>query len=254
MSSAPTHLALVTGAGKRLGRAIALRLAGEGCDVAVHFNTSSAEANAVVAEIRAAGRQAHAIGFDLSDPAALETGFAALISAFGRAPDVLVNCASMFEWDDIASVTPDSLHRHYATNTVAPVLLARLVANAASADTRGLILNITDHKLAATHGDHLAYSLTKYALDGFTQMMARALAPRFRVCAIAPGHTLPGPGETQAHFDAVHDQTPLGYGPTTDDIAATAAFLLKSPAITGQTLIVDGGGFMASAARDISFR
>lgn len=254
MSSASPHLALVTGAGKRLGRAIALRLADAGCDVAVHFNTSAAEADAVVREIRDGGRAAHAVGFDLSDPAALETGFSAIISALGRAPDVLVNCASIFEWDDIASVSPESLHRHYATNTVAPVLLTRLVAGAASADTRGLILNITDHKLAATHGDHLAYSLTKYALDGFTQMMARALAPHFRVCAIAPGHTLPGPGETQAHFDAVHSQTPLHVGPTPADIAHAATFLLASPAITGQTLIVDGGGFMAPAARDISFR
>jgi NAD(P)-dependent dehydrogenase (short-subunit alcohol dehydrogenase family) len=248
------HLALVTGAGKRLGRAIALRLADAGCDIAVHYNASAEAAHETVAAIRAKGRQADAFAFDQSDPDAIRRGVDAITAKLGRAPDVLVNCASIFEWDSIETVTPESLERHYRTNLVGPVLLTRAVAAAAADSTRGLILNITDHKLANTNPDHLAYTLSKYALDGFTHMMARALAPRFRVCAIAPGHTLPGPGETQAHFEAHHGQTPLARGPDPGDIAEAAAYLLGAAAITGQTLIVDGGSFMGQTPRDVAFR
>jgi NAD(P)-dependent dehydrogenase (short-subunit alcohol dehydrogenase family) len=249
-----THLALVTGAAKRIGRAIVMRLAAEGCDIAIHYNTSKQEADAVVAEVAALGRRAHAIAFDQSDGAAIAGGMAQIRESFGRAPDVLVNSASIFEWDSIATVEAASLSRHYATNVVGPVLLARAVADAATDSTRGLILNLLDTKLTNPNPDHLSYTLSKYALDGFTHLMARALAPRFRVCAIAPGHTLPGPGESDEHFAAVHDETPLGRGSTPEDIANAAAFLLASPAITGQTLIVDGGAFMRPAGRDTAFQ
>lgn len=254
MTDAAPHVALVTGAGKRLGRAIALRLADAGCDIAVHYNTSSSDAREVAAQVVEKGRRAFTVSFDQSDPAAIAAGLAQVSAGLGRAPDVLVNCASIIEWDAIDTVTPESLERHYRTNLVGPVMLTRGVAAAAAADTRGLIINITDFKLAIPNPDHLAYTLSKYALDGFTHLMARALAPRFRVCAIAPGHTLPGPGETQDHFEALHGQTPLARGPRPEDIAEAAAFLLASPAITGQTLIVDGGVFMGPALRDVAFR
>lgn len=254
MTQPAAHLALVTGAGKRLGRAIALRLADAGCDIAVHYNTSADAARETVEAIRARGRNAAAFGFDQSDPQAIATCAADIAASLGRAPDVLVNCASIFEWDSIETVTPDSLERHYRTNLIGPVMLTHAIAAAATDATRGLIINITDHKLANTNPDHLAYTLSKYALDGLTHMMARALAPRFRVCAIAPGHTLPGPGETQAHFETLHAQTPLARGPTPEDIANAAAYLLDAPAITGQTLVVDGGSFMGQTARDVAFR
>ncbi len=247
------HLALVTGAAKRIGRAIALRLAAEGCDVAVHYNTSKQEADTVAAEIASLGRRTCVVAFDQSDVVAIDSGIAAIRNTFGRAPDILVNSASVFEWDSIVTVDAGSLSRHYGANVVGPVLLTRAVADAATDSTRGLILNLLDTKLANPNPDHLSYTLSKYALDGFTQLMARALAPRFRVCAIAPGHTLPGPGESDEHFASVHAQTPLGRGPTPEDIASTAAFLLASPAITGQTLIVDGGAFMRPADRDTAF-
>ncbi len=248
------HLALVTGSAKRIGRAIALRLADAGCDIAVTYNTSVEDAARTVREIEAKGRRAHAIGFDQSDPAAIASCMTAIRSAFGRAPDVLVNSASTFEWDSIATVDADGLDRHMRTNLYGPVLLTRAVADAATDATRGLILNISDHKLPNPHPDHLSYTLSKFAIEGFTAMMARALAPRFRVCAIAPGHTLPGPGESEDHFARLHDATPLERGPTPSDIAEAAAFLLASPAITGQTLIVDGGSFLAPQGRDAAFR
>lgn len=248
------HLALVTGSAKRLGRAIALRLADADCDVAVHYNTSASDAAEVVSLIQAKGRRAHAVSFDQADASAITSGLADVRKAFSRAPDVLVNSASIFEWDSIDTVAPANLQRHFDINLFGPVLLTRAVAEAAPPETRGLIINITDHKLTNPHPDHLSYTLSKYALDGFTTLMARALAPRFRVCAIAPGHTLPSPGETDAHFAQHHDETPLRRGPTADDIAEAAAYLLAAQAITGQTLIVDGGAYLRAEERDVSFR
>lgn len=248
------HIALVTGAGLRLGRAIALKLAGEGCDVVVHYNTSADAARETAQEIAGMGRIAHAIGFDQGDGAAIAHGIDEIAKAFGRAPDVLVNCASIFEWDTIDSVSEEALKRHYAVNLIGPVLLTRHIAERASEATRGLILNLLDNKLGNPNPDHLSYTLSKFALAGFTEMMARGLSPRFRVNAIAPGHTLPGPGETAEHFAAVHDQTPLGRGPTADDIADAAAYLLKAEAVTGQVITVDGGARLETRDRDVAFR
>ena len=249
-----THLALVTGAGKRLGRAIAVGLAHAGCDIAVHYRSSSKEADDAVREIEALGRRAVAVGFDQSEDAGIAKGFARIKAAMGRAPDVLVNSASIFEWDDITSVTREQLDRHANTNLYGPVLLTRHMFEASTDATRGLILNMLDQKLFNPNPDHLSYSLTKYALQGFTTMMARRLAPRFRVCAIAPGYTLPDVGAADdAHFREKHDATPLARGPTADDIAAAAVYFLNAPAITGQTLIVDGGSHMRPAERDFGF-
>lgn len=248
------HLALVTGAARRLGKAIALKLASEGCDIVVHYNASAADAELTVSGIQSLGCRAFAISFDQSSADAIDLGMAEIIRHFGRAPDVLVNCASIFEWDNLSTIDHAGLTRHFETNLFGPVLLTRHVAAASTAATRGLIINLLDQKLFNPNPDHLAYTLSKYALQGFTTLMASDLAPRFRVCAIAPGHTLPGPDETGAHFDAVHDQTPLLRGPTPEDIANAAAVLLNSPAITGQTLIVDGGAFLSHAPRDIAFR
>jgi NAD(P)-dependent dehydrogenase (short-subunit alcohol dehydrogenase family) len=246
-------LALVTGAGKRLGRAIALRLAREGCDIAVHYNSSEEEADEVAREIALLGRRAHAVGFDQTDDAGMDAGLAAIRQTFGVAPCVLVNSASIFEWDNLSTVDRASLTRHFEANLFGPVLLARKLVEASSDATRGLILNLLDQKLVNPNPDHLSYTLSKYALQGFTTVMAQSLAPRFRVCAIAPGHTLPSPTETAEHFAAIRDQTPLHRGPTPDDIAEAAAYLFNSPAVTGQTITVDGGTHMRPSGRDFAF-
>jgi hypothetical protein len=249
-----THLALVTGGARRLGRAIALRLANEGCDVALHYRSSAAEAEQTAQDIRDLGRQADLSAFDLADERAITEAFSAIEATFGRAPDVLVNSASLFEWDDLGTTSTASLKRHFETNLYGPVILTRLMAARGSAATRGLIINLLDQKLFNPNRDHLAYTLSKYALQGFTTLMARELAPRFRVCAIAPGLTLPGPGSAGERFDELHDETPLGRGARAEDIAEAAAFLLRSPAVTGQTLIVDGGSHMVASERDFAFR
>jgi NAD(P)-dependent dehydrogenase (short-subunit alcohol dehydrogenase family) len=248
------HLALVTGAGKRLGRVIALSLAKAGCDVAVHFRSSREEAESACEDIRKLGRTAHPVGFDQADEGQIARGFAEIATMFGRAPDVLVNSASMFEWDDIATVTQAGLAKHAQANLFGPVLLVRKMFEGSSESTRGLIVNMLDQKLFNPNPDHLSYTLSKYALQGFTTMMARRLAPRFRVCGIAPGYTLPDVGgETDGRFEKKHDATPLHRGPTPDDIGGAIAYLLNAPAITSQTLIVDGGSHMRPMARDFGF-
>jgi NAD(P)-dependent dehydrogenase (short-subunit alcohol dehydrogenase family) len=248
-----THLALVTGGAKRLGRAIALKLAAEGCDIAVHYNASQAEADAVVDQIVALGRKAHAVRFDQTDDAGIDAAFASIAASFDRTPDVLINSASIFEWDTLDTVDRASLTRSFETNLFGPVLLARKIADAASDDTRGMILNMLDQKLFNPNPDNLSYTLSKYALQGFSTVMARALAPRFRVNCIAPGLTLPGPGVDDTKFEALHDKTPLKRGPTPADIAEAAAYLLRSEVVTGQTIIVDGGSYLRPVDRDFAF-
>lgn len=247
------QLALVTGAGRRLGRAIALRLAAEGCDIAVHYRVSETEAFDTVRMVQALGRRAWAVGFNQADSSDIIQGLAELTSETERPVDVLVNSASVFEWDNITTVEDEGLTKHFETNLFGPVLLTRRIVEAAAPNVRGLIINLLDQKLFNPNPDHLSYTLSKYALGGFTELMARALAPRFRVNAIAPGLTLPGPDIEGERFEALHDATPLERGPSPDDIAGACAYLLKAPAVTGQTIIVDGGAHMQAASRDVAY-
>ncbi len=248
-------VALVTGAARRLGAAMARRLGASGHRVAVHHRGSPREAAETVEAIRAAGGQAIAVAADLTDGTAIAATIATIEQAFGARPRILVNNASVFEWDDLSSVTEDALLRHYRTNLVAPVLLTRQLAAGPPAGGRaGVIVNMLDQKLLAPNPDHLSYTLSKYALQGFTEVMARALAPAWRVCAIAPGYTLPAPDAPPGHFEREHDRTPLRRGPTPEDIGATLDYIVANQAMTGQIFTVDGGAFMALAARDFSFR
>ena len=247
------HLALVTGSAKRLGREIALRLAAEGCDVVVHYRSSAEEADATVADISELGVKTAAVGFDQSAPEEIDAGFAKILGIFGRAPDVLVNSASMFVWDDIETVERKGLETHFAANVVGPVLLTQKVFAASSEETRGLVLNMLDQKLFNPNPDHVSYTLTKYALQGFTEMMARRLAPRFRVNAIAPGYTLPDvDAGGSEHYEATRHDTPLERGPSPSDIADAAAYLLNAKATTGQTILVDGGAHIRPAERNFT--
>lgn len=248
-----THLALVTGSAKRLGRAIAIRLAAEGCDVIIHYRASREEAEDTANGIVAKGAKAMSVAFDQTSPEAIDEGFDAIRQFYGRAPDVLVNSASIYEADDISNVEKLGLTRHYSANVVGPVILTRKLFEASDKSTRGSIINILDYKLFAPNPDNLSYTLSKYALQGFTEVMSRRLAPRFRVNAIAPGYTLPDVSAADdANFIARHDETPLERGPTSEDIADAAAYLLKARATTGQTILVDGGRHIDPGSRDPS--
>lgn len=244
--------ALVTGAGKRLGRACALALADAGYDLIVHYGRSAAEADAVAAEINAKGRQAIAIGADLGDP---EAPAALLKTATedGRIVTALVNCASIFEHDVIEDFSAAAFEKHMRVNAFAPIALAQAFAAALPTDARGAIVNFLDFKLSQPYPDHLSYTLSKYALAGATELLARGLAPRIRVNAVAPGYALPSPGQSDADFARLHAQTPLERGTTAEDVANAVVFLIRSEAVTAQTVMVDSGLRFVPLSRDLAF-
>ncbi|EHR73064.1 short-chain alcohol dehydrogenase like protein [Burkholderiales bacterium JOSHI_001] len=249
--SSPRPVALVTGAARRVGRAIALELARSGWSIALHCHHPSPDADATAADLRHLGAQVQVLEADLADEAACNALVPAAVAACGRL-DAVVNNASLFEEDDVARFSHAAMARHWQANTAPAVLLARaLHAHLAGRGAQGGVVNITDQKLANLNPDHLSYTLSKAALDCATTLLAQALAPVLRVCAVAPGITLPSGPMTSAQFDAAHRLTPLGRGSTPDDIARAVRFLLESPAITGTTLLVDGGQHLLPQPRDV---
>jgi len=245
--------ALITGAGQRLGRAVALELASAGWGIVGHYRNSAGEAEAVAGEARALGAAAAAVGADLEDPAARHALVAQATQAAQAPLSALVNCAAMFEHDELDTMTEERLQRHMALNAFTPAVLAREFAEALPEGARGAVVNFLDFKLASPYPDHFSYTLSKYALAGATELLARALAPRVRVNAVAPGYVLPAPGQSEEAFRRLHDDVPLKRGPTSEDIGAAARFLLENEAVTGQTIFVDGGRRFQSFERDMAF-
>ncbi|MBI1265151.1 MAG: SDR family oxidoreductase [Alphaproteobacteria bacterium] len=230
--------ALVTGASKRIGRALAEALVEDGYALAVHYNASREEADAFVAAIEAKGGRAAALGADLADPQAAAGLIDAARAALGPV-SVLVNSASVFEDDAVGSLTAASFRRHMDANTLAPALLSQ--AFAAQAPEGAMIFNLLDYKLFNMNADFFSYTLSKAALMTMTQMLARALAPKVRVNAAAPGLTLPSPYHSHAEFERLHDDNPLKCGPTPDDLVRTLRYFLETPSVSGQIVCVDGG-------------
>lgn len=245
--------ALITGAAQRLGRAVALDLAGAGWGVAVHYRGSADAANALVAEIGANGGKAAAVQADLNDKAARHGLVTHAAQAAGAHLSALVNCAAMFEHDTIDTLSEEALQRHMALNALTPAVLAREFAEALPEQARGAVVNFLDFKLASPYPDHFSYTLSKYALQGATELLARALAPRVRVNAVAPGYVLAAPGQSEADFQRLHADTPLEAGPSPQQIAHAARFLIENDAVTGQTIYVDSGRRFHSYDRDMSY-
>lgn len=246
--------ALVTGAGKRLGRATAADLARSGWGVVVHYSASAETAREAVAEIAAHGGRAQSVHADLSDAAGRHALITHATQAAGAPLTALVNCAAIFEHDTIDTLTEEALQRHIAVNALAPAILAREFAEALPDDVRGCVVNFLDFKLANPYPDHFSYTLSKYTLAGATELLARALAPRVRVNAVAPGYVLPAPGQPQADYDRLHAQTPLQSGPSPEEVAHAVRFLLENDAVTGQTIYVDSGRRFVSHDRDMAFQ
>jgi len=248
---------LVTGAARRVGRAIALELATHGFDVAVHYRGSQDDAFATVAELKRAGAAAHAFQADLSIEAACRALVPAVAARFGRI-DAVVNNASVFEHDDVASFSVAAMETHWRANTAPAVLLAQalhtqLAQPAEAGASTGCVVNIIDQKLWNPNPDHFSYTLSKAALQAATVMLAQALAPRVRVCGVAPGITLASGPMNASEFAAAHAMTPLQRSSTPDDIAHAVRFLIESPAITGTTLLVDGGQHLSAQPRDVLY-
>src|SRR5579871_635729 len=190
---------LVTGAAKRLGRAIAIDLAGHGWDVAVHFKSSEADARETADQVRAAGRRAALFKADLSDETETATLIERVTASLG-AIDALVNSASIFEPDDWASASRESWNRHLAVNLRAPFVLCQAFARALPAGNKGAIVNVIDQRVLKPTPQFLSYGVSKAALAWLNITLAQALAPRIRVNAVAPGPTLINARQSEAHF------------------------------------------------------
>jgi NAD(P)-dependent dehydrogenase (short-subunit alcohol dehydrogenase family) len=244
--------ALITGGAVRLGAYIARRLAADGWDIAVHYNSSAEHADALAAELRGLGVKATTIGHNLADANGLADLFTRANAELGFC-SLLVNSANMFEYDDIDSVSAQTMDVLYGVNFRAPVLLSRFFAEQLPGEERGLIVNILDQKVYNLNPDFFSYTLMKAALESATRLLAMAMAPRVRVCGVAPGLTLRSGDQSEEGFREAHAKVPLGKGSTPEEIAEAVAFLTKVPSITGTTLVVDGGQWLQKRRRDVMF-
>lgn len=253
-------IALVTGAGKRLGRAMALYLADRGYDVAVHFAASHTDAEEVADLIRAKGRRAATLQADLLDEGATQALIPAAMQALGGSVTCLVNNASIFEYDSLASATRSNWDRHFDSNLRAPFILTQAMAAAipeALQDAageplaNGLIVNMIDQRVRKLTPEFMTYTLAKMGLWALTQTSAQALAPRIRVNAIGPGPTLQGARQSAQHFADQRAATVLGRGANPADITAALGYFLDAPAVTGQLICVDGGQHLGWQTPDV---
>lgn len=252
--------ALVTGAGKRLGRAMALDLARRGYDVAIHYAASRDAAETVADEVRAIGRTAAILQADLLDEAQVQSLLPAAATALGGPVTVLVNNASIFEQDTIASATRDSWDRHVESNLRAPFVLIQALAaqvpdpvpdTAGEPVAQGLVVNMIDQRVRKLTPDFASYTIAKSGLWALTRTAAQALAPRVRVNAIGPGPTLQSHNQTADQFRRQRAATPLGRGANEADITAALGYFLTAPAVTGQLICVDGGQHLAWQTPDV---
>jgi pteridine reductase len=233
------RVALVTGAGKRLGRAVALRLAGEGADVAVHYGKSEAEARVVVGEIEAMGRRAAAFSAELTDVLAIQKLVNDVAGHFGRL-DILINSAANFLETKFGATTEATWDASLDTNLKAPFFCAQAVAPYLDASGNGVIINFADVGGLMGWREFLPHSISKTGIILMTRVLARELAPKVRVNAIAPGTiTMPGdPPEWEADFIR---QAPLKKSGRPEDVADAVMYLIEAGFVTGHVLVLDGG-------------
>lgn len=255
MSDNHTKAVLITGAAKRIGRALAEALAADGWAIAAHYAGSQTEAQALVADITSKGGKAVALQADLRDGAVVEALVPQARDAIGPLT-ALINNASTFERDTAHTLNLESWDTHINANLRAPALLMRDFANqpelhdGSVADAN--IINITDQRVFRLTPDFASYTVSKAGLATLTQTFAQALAPQhIRVNAIAPGPTLPNPRQEQSEFDKQARLVPLAHGAEPSDIVAAARYILQARAMTGQTLTQDGGQHLAWQTPDV---
>ena len=232
--------ALITGGAKRLGRGIALALADSGFDIALHYNSSGAEAEALATEIIARGRQCVTLRAELMREAEVSRLIPDATAALGPI-GVLINNASTFERDEWHNATRSDWDHHVEPNLRAPFVLMQDFARALPADHHGVIINMLDQRVMSLTPHFLTYTLSKAGLWALTQQMALALAPRIRVNGIGPGPALPSPRQSQEQFDRQCASVPLARGTSPDEIAAAVLALLSLSSVTGQIINLDGG-------------
>jgi NAD(P)-dependent dehydrogenase (short-subunit alcohol dehydrogenase family) len=255
MAQTMPQAALVTGAGQRIGRAIALHLAGLGWAIGVHYHRSEAAAAELVAAIRGGGGKAEALAADLGREDDVATLVPRAVAALGPL-GCLVNNASTFDYDSVESATRATWDHHIEANLRAPFVLTQGFAAQLPAASEGAVINLIDQRVWNLTPHFVTYTVSKAGLWTLTQTLAMALAPRIRVNAIGPGPTLPSQHQDDAQFARQCAEMPLQRGTTPQEIAETVAFLLSARAMTGQMIALDGGQHLgwaqprASAPKD----
>ena len=234
--------AIVTGAGKRVGAVIAESLMADGWSVVAHVHHADDQVPSGAVKVVA----------ELADTSCAE----AIFNAAETLPPVrlLVNNAARFARDSFGEFSSEELDAHLAVNLRAPVLLTEAFASRHPTGEDGLVVNLLDSKLAATNPDFLSYTLSKQALAGFTELAARALAPKgIRVNGIAPSLMLRSPGQTEENFERVHMDNPLGRGVAPEEVAAAIHYLASARTVTGEVIVIDGGQRFSPPPRDVQF-
>ena len=241
MSHTPLQqTALITGAARRIGKAIALDLAAHGWRVAIHYRRSREDAQALADDIRASGGTAAALSGDLANAADVGSLVTRCAEVLGP-PTCLINNASEFFLDTVTSVTSPGWDTHLEINLKAPVFLAQALYLNLPEGAEGNVINIIDQRVWRPTPEFFSYTISKAGLWTATQTLAQAMAPRVRVNAIGPGPVLKSVHQTEKDFAAETTATLLGRGPTLQEIAAAVRFILATPSMTGQMIALDGG-------------
>ena len=223
---------LVTGAGRRIGAGLSTALAEAGWHVVLHYNQAAKEAQALCETMAAAGKSVELVQADLAKPAHIEQLMA---QASSSGPlDAVINNASLFVYDDSATVSAAEIDRHMAVNVTAPALLIRALHDQMPKGRQGVVINMLDAKLFGINPDYFSYTLSKSACHTLTQIAAQAYAPRLRVNGIAPGIVLPSGGQTEEEFQLSHKRNLLGQGALMREIVAAMHLLLDTSSITGK--------------------
>jgi NAD(P)-dependent dehydrogenase (short-subunit alcohol dehydrogenase family) len=251
-TSATKPVVLITGAARRIGAAIARDLATRGWHPVIHYNSSANEAQALVAEIRAAGGDCDLIQADLERADDVERMIPECNARIGPI-DCLINNASLFLYDHLDTIERQLWDRHLAANLTAPAFLARDFSRQLRDGADGVIINFLDQKIGNLNPDFLSYTISKVGLGGLTQILAMSLAPRIRVAGIAPGVTLISGKQTQASFEKSTSVTPLGRSSAPEDLVRGVNFILDTKSFTGQVLTIDGGESLTRRRRDVAF-
>ena len=240
---------IVTGGARRIGSSLSKRLAQDGFTVIIHYNSSSEEAENLARDIRRRGGNAEILQSDLSNLSEVHNLIDRAESSFGTNVAGLVNNASMYAHDDVETIDYQSFSSHMLVNSYAPLILSRELHKR----EKGWVVNILDFKIESPNPDFLSYTISKFALASITNMLARELAPKLRINAVAPGHTLTSDYLDQDKLESVNSTAPLGFGPSPDDVADAVLYLAKAKSVTGQTIFVDSGERFRQQKRDPAF-
>lgn len=245
-------LALITGGWRRIGGAIARKLAAEGWDLALHAHHARTFDAEFKAQLQWLGAAVHPVAGDLEDPAFPPMLMATVAKAAERSPDLLVNCASLFHDDRADTITSEELEQHFRVNLFAPLLLTRAFAEALGG-RRGSVVNILDQRVMNPVPDQMSYTLSKQALHASVRTLARAMAPRVRINGVAPGLILPTSDYDAAQWQRLEEIMPLKRLPGADEIADAVHYLSTAGSVTGQTIFVDAGANLESYPRDFVY-